>query len=104
LKDFGHWLFSQDNRGATALAHNAKGFDSQFLLEYLHEQGTVKPKVVTRGLDILSLEAGGVRVIDTLNFLPMPLSAFPKTFGITELKRGHFPQIFFTTLNIYEPL
>jgi len=110
LDKFGHWLFSQENRGATVLAHNARGFDSQFLLEYLHKQGTVKPKVVTRGiifhyvvqflfcntnflsgLEVLSLEAGGVRVIDTLNFLPMPLSAFPKTFGITESKRGIFP-------------
>jgi len=49
LDQFGYWLFSTDNRGATALAHNARGFDSQFLLEYLHKQGTVKPKVVTRG-------------------------------------------------------
>jgi len=38
-------------------------------------------------------------VIDTLNFLPMPLSAFPKTFGITELKKGHFPHFFNTTEN-----
>jgi len=50
-------------------------------------------------LEVLSLEAGGVRVIDTLNFLPMPLSAFPKTFGITELKKGHFPHFFNTTEN-----
>jgi len=48
---------------------------------------------------VLSLEAGGIRVIDTLNFLPMPLSAFPKTFGITELKKGHFPHLFNTTEN-----
>jgi len=50
-------------------------------------------------LEVLSLEAGCVRVIDNLNFLPVPLSAFPKTFGITELKKGHFPHFFNTTEN-----
>jgi len=29
----------------------------------------------------------------------MHLSAFPKTFGITELKKGHFPHFFNTTAN-----
>jgi len=50
LDDFGYWLFSEQNRGATAIAHNARGFDSQFLLQYLHRQKTVKPTVVTRGI------------------------------------------------------
>lgn len=45
------------------------------------------------------LEAGGVRVIDTLNFLPMALSSFPKTFNIPELKKGHFPHFFNTQAN-----
>ena len=29
----------------------------------------------------------------------MPLSAFPKTFGLTELKRGYFPHLFNTSEN-----
>ncbi len=37
------------------------------------------------------LEYGGIRVIDSLNFLPMPLSALPKAFGEQELKKGYFP-------------
>jgi len=99
LDDFGNWLFSGENRGVVALAHNARGFDSQFLLEYLHRQKTVKPKVATLGLVILMLEAAGVRVIDTLNFLPMALAKFPKTFGIKELKKGYFPHYFNTKTN-----
>jgi len=55
--------------------------------------------VLNAGLEVLSLEAGGIRMIDTLNFLPMPLSAFSKTFGIAELKKGHFPHLFNTTEN-----
>lgn len=46
------------------------------------------------GLEIMSLEAGGVRIIDSLNFLPMPLAAMPKTFGEKELAKGYFPHFF----------
>jgi hypothetical protein len=46
-----------------------------------------------RGLELLKLEAVKIRVIDSLNFLPMPLSAIPKAFGLTTCK-GHFPHFF----------
>jgi len=45
------------------------------------------------------MEAGGVRIIDTLNFIPMALSSFPKTFGFTELKKGYFPHFFNSEAN-----
>ena len=35
-----------------------------------------------------------IRFIDSLNSLPMPLSKFPKTFGLTELAKGYFPHFF----------
>ena len=35
-----------------------------------------------------------IRFIDSLNFLQMPLKAFPKTFGMNELKKGYFPHFF----------
>ena len=31
---FCKWLFSEENKWATAIAHNAKGYDSQFLIQY----------------------------------------------------------------------
>ena len=31
-----------------------------------------------------------IRFIDSLNFLQMPLKSFPKTFGMSELKKGYF--------------
>ena len=34
------------------------------------------------------------RFLDSLNFLQMALKDFPKTFGITELKKGYFPHFF----------
>ena len=35
-----------------------------------------------------------IRFIDSLNFLQMPLKSFPKTFGMSELKKGYFPHYF----------
>jgi len=42
----------------------------------------------------MSIEECGVRVIDTLNFIPMPLATMPKTFGEKELSNGYFPHFF----------
>ena len=35
-----------------------------------------------------------IRIIDSLNFLPMPLANFPKSFELTEMKKGFFPHYF----------
>ena len=35
-----------------------------------------------------------IRFIDSLNFLQMPLKSFPKTFNMSELKKGYFPHYF----------
>lgn len=35
-----------------------------------------------------------IRVLDSLNFLPMKLAALPKAFGLTKLCKGYFPHFF----------
>ena len=52
-----------------------------------------------KGAKILSLEIPNVKFIDSMNFFPMALSNFPKTFGICELKKGFFPHLFNTKEN-----
>ena len=49
-----------------------------------------------RGAKVLSLTVDmfNIRFIDSLNFIPMKLVNFPKTFGIEELAKGHFPHLF----------
>ena len=49
-----------------------------------------------RGAKVLSLTVDmfNIRFIDSLNFFPMRLANLPKTFGIEELKKGHFPHFF----------
>ena len=48
------------------------------------------------GAKVLSLkvELFDIRFIDSLNFIPMKLANLPKTFGIEELAKGHFPHFF----------
>jgi len=57
------------------------------------------PKILLKGSKILSLEFRGVKFIDSLNFLPMPLASFTKTFDLKELKKGFWCYDFNTKEN-----
>ena len=93
--EFCEWLFTDEHANCTVMAHNFQGYDSYFILQYLREQG-VKYDVIMRGAKVLSLtvEMFDIRFIDSLNFFPMKLANLPKTFGIEELAKGHFPHLF----------
>ena len=86
--------------GATCIAHNFKGYDSYFILDYLYKNN-VKPTLIMNGAKIMEMRVPdvNVRFIDSLNFFPMPLSKLPKTFGMKELKKGYFPHFFNTEEN-----
>nr|XP_022305881.1 uncharacterized protein LOC111112600 [Crassostrea virginica] len=98
---FGIWLFNETHKGYTAIAHNMKGYDGYFLLEYLLANSII-PKVIYAGSKIMYLHVhrgSNIRVLDSLNFLPMKLAALPKAFGLEELKKGYFPHFFNTRAN-----
>jgi hypothetical protein len=48
----------------------------------------------------MCIMVGKIKIIDSMNFLPMPLSSMPKTFGIPELCKGYFPHLFNRDENI----
>lgn len=48
VEDFCKFLFNKTMINTTAIAHNAKGFDSHFILNYLQKQG-IKPKIICQG-------------------------------------------------------
>ena len=102
LKSFLDWaqsLTRTDNshikRKVICIAHNFKGYDSYFILEHCYKQ-YVKLEQLVNGAKILSLSLADLRFLDSLSFLPMPLAAFPKAFGLQELKKGFFPHFFNT--------
>ncbi|XP_041361863.1 uncharacterized protein LOC121377830 [Gigantopelta aegis] len=93
-KEFCWWLFNNAHKGFTAVAHNNKAYDGYFLLEHMIDQSMYPTKIIYSGSKIMymHLERGlDIRVVDSLNFLPMRLVALPKAFELSELKKGYFP-------------
>ena len=95
--DFCKFLFTTAHKNFTAIAHNMKGFDGIFLLDYCLNSTLKVTNIIYSGSKIMSMSVGdslNIRVIDSLNFLPMRLAALPKAFGLKELKKGYFPHFF----------
>ena len=79
-----------------------KGYDGYFLLEYLIDQSMRPDKIIYNVSKIMYMTVEKdlhIKVIDSLNFLPMKLSKLPKAFGLKELKKGWFPHFFNTREN-----
>lgn len=77
------------------IAHNFQGYDSYPIIEKLHEL-RVGLKQIRNGAKVLQLTCfakDSVRFIDSMSFFSMKLAKFPKTFGLTELKKGYFPYL-----------
>ena len=96
-EEFCDWLFTDFNKGFTAIAHYFKGYDGMYILQYIYKVVQPKerpPEVIFDGSKINYLLFRDIRFVDSLNFLPMSLEKFSGTFGITELKKGFFPHLF----------
>ena len=95
VKDFCQWLLSKEHQGCIVVAHNFQGYDGYFIQDFLN-MNSIKYEVILRGAKILSMTIPmfNMKFIDSLNFIPMSLSKFPKTFGKTELCKGYFPHLF----------
>ncbi|XP_031342123.1 uncharacterized protein LOC116170010 [Photinus pyralis] len=91
---------ARKNRDVVAIAHNSKGYDSIFILkEMMKTPSAWNPDIIATGTKITSLACNNnIRFIDSLNFMPVPLSALPKTFSFPGCK-GHFPHFFNTLEN-----
>ena len=99
---FGSWLFDKQNKICIAIAHNMKRYDGFFLMSYIINNllPTDKlPEVLLNGSKLLVIKFNGLKIIDSINFIPMALSKLPKTFGLSELKKGYFPHFFNTPEN-----
>ncbi|XP_033218156.1 uncharacterized protein LOC117173624 [Belonocnema kinseyi] len=83
------------------IAHNAKGFDAQFILSHLIKEKGLRntPEIILNGTSILLMKVNQTRFLDSLNYLHMPLSQLPEAFGLEEAKKGTFPYLFNTPEN-----
>ncbi|XP_031153064.1 uncharacterized protein LOC116048233 [Sander lucioperca] len=87
-------------KGYTFIAHNASGFDSYIVLEYLVNQ-RVCPTLTMRGSRVLLINdyAFNQRWIDSFSFLPMSLAKTPSAMGFSDMLKGFFPHAFNTREN-----
>ena len=95
VKQFCQWLFTPQHKGCIVVAHNFQGYDGYFIKDYLI-QNAIRYEIIYRGAKSLTLKVPdwGIRFIDSINFIPMALAKFPKTFGQDELCKGYFPHMF----------
>ncbi|CAL2047004.1 unnamed protein product [Caenorhabditis brenneri] len=84
------WMFSKEHRGFVGIAHNASGYDAQFILRSLISGTKASPSVIMTGTKIISLKHRGVKLIDSLKYLTMSLAAVGKAFQIPT-EKGDFP-------------
>ena len=87
------WIFSL--HVLHRVNNNFKDYDSLPILGYLYQNG-VKPTSIANGAKKMHIEVPRcrIRMIDSINFLPSALSELPKMFGLEELKKGFFTNLF----------
>ena len=95
VKQFCEWLLTKEHQDCIVVAHNFQGYDGYFIMKYLI-QNAIKYEFILRGAKVLSMTIPmfNIKFIDSLNFIPMSLAKFPKTFGQDELCKGYFPHLF----------
>jgi hypothetical protein len=57
------------------------------------------PELLLNGSKLLVIKFLGIKIKDSINFIPMALTKMPKTFSLSELKKGYFPHFFNTPEN-----
>lgn len=109
VRDWVDYLLNGEWWGYTVVFHNGKGYDFHFIMKEIIARRDFKYQIdpVMVGAKILYFtlspgkrfsEKKGIRFVDSLNFLPMALKKFTKTFGLTT-KKGFYPHFFNTPSN-----
>ena len=102
VKDFCAWLFTPEHQDSIVIAHNFQGYDSYPIIKCLHEHA-VGCEAIYNGAKCVTLKTKTkkshqfkirIKFIDSLNFIPLALAKFPKTFAQDELCKGYFPHFF----------
>ena len=95
-EEFCKWLFTPQHKHSVVTAHNLKSYDGYFLMDYLI-MNSIKHDTIFSGSKIMNINIQSgldMKVVDSLNFMPMALSKLPKTFGLKGVRKGDFPHHF----------
>jgi hypothetical protein len=92
--------FAISCKTSTFIAHNGKAYDNWMVHKYIIKHTAHRPnKLILAGNKIMYMKVKSIRFMDSLNHIAQALSTFPKTFGLTEMKKGYFPYMFNTAEN-----
>jgi len=99
---FGDFLYNDLAKRASRIdgkvlvyAHNARGYDSHFILKDLWKRGFKDVQIIMNGRKILKIDVANVRLADSLSLFLQPLANLPKAFNLPlNLKKGDFPHLF----------
>jgi len=80
-----------------AIAHNAKAFDAQFILDRAILLKWT-PELILNGLKIVSMKIHHIQFLDSVSYMPMPLRKLPEAFGM-QASKSWFPHLFNTKAN-----
>jgi len=81
-----------------AIAHNAKAFDLQFILNRVILLKW-RPELIMNGLKIICMKMGHLVFLNSVSFLPCSLRKLPEAFGLTASK-SWYPHYFNTEENL----
>jgi len=78
-----------------AFAHNARGYDSQFILREIWNRYYERVEIILRGRKILKIQCSNVKILDSLNYFLQSLDKLPKALGLDiDVRKGEFPHLF----------
>jgi len=68
------------------IAHNAKAFDTRFILKYIVRKTEImeKPRMILNGTKIVVMTIDRTKFIDSINYIPMCLYDLSKVFGLQD--------------------
>ncbi|EGT39527.1 hypothetical protein CAEBREN_20271 [Caenorhabditis brenneri] len=92
-KEAAEYIFGDHHSGFVAVAHNASSYDGQFILESLISSNKAAPEICLDETKLIFMKHNNVRLLDSLKYLTMSLSAVGKTFHVDSLK-GDFLILF----------
>ena len=100
IDDYCDWALKQKN--TIQIAHNMQGYDGLFIYKYIIDNlcpFDSVPETIVNGTKLIYMSFREIKFIDSCSFLKQPLSIFPETFGLKEMKKGYFPHLFNTKAN-----
>lgn len=94
-KEFVSFFLTEKYKGYTLIAHNSGRYDFHFIKQEFIERG-IETSDVCNGNTIFysKVKDFNIRFVDSYRLIPIPLRAFPKSFGLTEVSKGYFPYRF----------